>query len=363
MKLPTKFFISIAFTLAILLAACSGLATPATGGTPAPTSGAAGSVPLAGGTPTLIGGAGSPTTVPATVAATSSSSQSTSAPTAAATSPQATSAATSAVPSAPISAATTAATAPATGQTTSTPAAASPTAPASAGATAVIPVTGASPTPGPSEACTNAYFPLSAAASWTYASSGGALGDFNDVRTLSNFSDTGFTTQDAITPGDLTLPVKWNCSGGNLTPLAAGLGNGTISVAGLTLQVASANASGFAIPADFTSGSQWAESLRMLGSMLRNGVNNGSAQATAQINCSAGGSESITVPAGTFDAVKVTCHTEVTVNSTATTLNNNAITLNGDETSWYAKGVGLIKSIKTGVGGTQTITLMKYSLQ
>jgi hypothetical protein len=66
--------------------------------------------------------------------------------------------------------------------------------------------------------CTNAYFPLSPGATWSYASTGSPAGDYTYTRTLSGLSNTGFTTIDVL--GTVTRTVTWSCDNGNLTSLA-----------------------------------------------------------------------------------------------------------------------------------------------
>jgi hypothetical protein len=77
--------------------------------------------------------------------------------------------------------------------------------------------------------------------------------------------------------------------------------------------------------------------------------------------CTVAGKESITVAAGTFDAVRVDCQTAM----------NITITMNGapisspftfTATSWYAENVGLIKTVSTGDQLDSTLELTSYSI-
>jgi len=91
-----------------------------------------------------------------------------------------------------------------------------------AGPTETLPVTStllvtspAAPTQPVSGGCTNAYFPLSSGATWSYANTGSLAGDYAYTRTLSGLSDTGFTINDAFS--GVTRTVTWSCDSGNLT--------------------------------------------------------------------------------------------------------------------------------------------------
>jgi hypothetical protein len=71
--------------------------------------------------------------------------------------------------------------------------------------------------------------------------------------------------------------------------------------------------------------------------------------------------ESVTVEAGTFDAMRVDCKTtmKITITMQETPI-ETALTLDG--VSWYAQNIGMVKSTSTGEGIDSTIELVLYSI-
>jgi hypothetical protein len=213
--------------------------------------------------------------------------------------------------------------------------------------------------------CTNDYFPVSSGTAWSYSSTGGVLGDYTYGWTVADVSDTGFTTNDQSSLGTgTTSSVKWNCQGGNLAALDSGANSLSLSTSKVSMTTTSVTAEGFNIPASFKSGNTWSEKVTAKGTVV-SGTKTVDVQIDSDLTCSVAGNDSITVPAGTFDAVKTTCTDMVSVSelnlgtpvpaAAASTVNI---------TNWYAKGVGLLKTVRVStVGGTATGVLTQYSIQ
>ncbi|MCX8024823.1 MAG: hypothetical protein N3A60_06445, partial [Thermanaerothrix sp.] len=71
--------------------------------------------------------------------------------------------------------------------------------------------------------------------------------------------------------------------------------------------------------------------------------------------------ETVTVPAGTFDALRVTCE----VNHAMSMMGGISMTLEDRYTQWLARGVGMVKSVGQTDGEGQppyTIELLSYRL-
>jgi hypothetical protein len=241
-------------------------------------------------------------------------------------------------------------TAAATSAATDTPAAK----PAAGSTTAVVPSSGSS-------ACTNAFFPVSAGATWTYASTGSIAGNYTFVRTLSDLGAANFTVNDAFNAG-VTRTVKWTCNSGNLTSLDTGSGNASVTAKSMTMKVDSVNATGYSIPAALDSAKTWSESLTLNGTMTLNGASQGTSVNVTQIDCTANGPESVTVTAGTFDAAKDTCQVVSSVTVTMAGIATEPIKITQTEVQWYARGVGLVKSQNSGDMGNENVELTKYSI-
>jgi len=77
------------------------------------------------------------------------------------------------------------------------------------------------------------------------------------------------------------------------------------------------------------------------------------------------GKETITVPAGTFEAVKLQSNSTVDIMS-AFAGADAPITFNGTTITWYAPGVGYVKSVENGDFGGEafsaTTELQSYSI-
>jgi hypothetical protein len=229
-----------------------------------------------------------------------------------------------------------------------------------AGPTATLPVSSpAAPTQPVSGGCTNAYFPLSSGATWSYASTGSLAGDYTYTRTLSGLSDTGFMTNDVI--GGVTRTVTWSCDSGNLTSLASGSSN-SVSSSSMKLTIDSANATGYLIPNAFTDGKTWSEYLTTNGTLDDGNKTKGTMVSEVKTDCTAAGAESVKVPVGTFDTVKITCHSSQVATVTLTVGGSTGpVTTIQDSTQWYAQGVGMVQTVNSGDAGSETIQLTSYT--
>ena len=207
--------------------------------------------------------------------------------------------------------------------------------------------------------CTNAYFPLSPGATWSYASNGGPAGGYTYTRTLSGLSDTGFTTIDVL--GTVTRTATWRCDNGNLTSLATASGNALVSSTSMKMTIDSVNATGYVIPNAFTDGKTWSEDL-MVNATSVSGKDTSTVVSEATTACTTAGAESVKRPAGTFDTVKITCHSNQVATVTIKGINGGPITTLQDSTQWYARGVGMVQTLNTGDAGNETVQLTSYSI-
>ncbi len=214
--------------------------------------------------------------------------------------------------------------------------------------------------------CSNTYFPTSSGSTWSYSSRGSALGPYTYTNTVADVSDTGFTVNmlSSLAQGT-NSSVKWNCQNGNLAALDAGAGSLSVSTSKVKITSTSITADGFNVPNTFASGTTWSEKVTIIGT-VQTGSRTLDSQIAADLNCTATGAESITVPAGTFDTVKATCTETIGIAEIiqATPIPAGApSTL--DITNWYAKGIGLVKSVRVNntAGGTTTVELTQYKIQ
>jgi hypothetical protein len=213
--------------------------------------------------------------------------------------------------------------------------------------------------------CTNDYFPVSSGTTWSYSSSGGVLGAYTYSWMVADVSDAGFTTnaQSSLGTGT-TSSIKWNCQDGNLAALDSGSNSLSMSTSKVNITSTSVTAEGYNIPASFKSGNTWSEKVTADGTVV-SGTKTLDIQIVSNLTCSVAGDDSIAVPFGTFDTVKTTCSEMVGVSELKQgTPVPAAAPSTVSITNWYAKGVGLLKSVRvSSVGGTATIVLTQYKIQ
>jgi hypothetical protein len=149
--------------------------------------------------------------------------------------------------------------------------------------------------------------------------------------------------------------------------LALQLGGGpttSISAQGLSAQFETSSVTGISLPIDIQGTRQWAYSLSMEGTVAM--PDNQASQADGNVSSTFQvlGTEPISVPVGTFDAIKVQVNSKYTLN---TSFQGFLMPLNFSSTTimWYAPYVGWVKSIENSdFGGSPysaTTELQSYS--
>ncbi len=211
--------------------------------------------------------------------------------------------------------------------------------------------------------CANPLYPVVKGASWTYAVTGAPTGPLSYTDTVTDVRADGFTVSSQF--DKLTRTQEWACKPEGLLALELGGGPaGAVSTSQVDVQLTTSNVQGVTLPARVSTGNKWAYSLDFQGTTQVGGI---TAQETgkAAIDLNAIGTESITVPAGTFEATKIevdsTLNFQIEMQGTAT-----PVIFTGKSTVWYAPGVGMIKSVDKGeLGGTTyttTTELQSYSI-
>lgn len=184
--------------------------------------------------------------------------------------------------------------------------------------------------------CENPYYPVKNGATWEYELTGSMPG--NMTRSLDDVTEKGFSVQETIR-GGAELSNGWTCDRGNLTMAA-------INMEGFT----TLTSKGVSLPADLKEGTTWSQELVY-------GTKTGDIEMTTTMTntCTAKGTESVTVPAGTFDALRVEC---TLVSSVLTKGTDTPTTSEVANQSWYTSGVGMVKS-KNSVSGYESEYLLK----
>ncbi len=215
---------------------------------------------------------------------------------------------------------------------------------------------------GPSEssgACNNPYLPIVLGATWNYKLTGPVPDTF--THTILSLESNSFVEQDVFATG-ITRQGKWNCENGNLIALdpPGGASANVSTENNVTAGFQTTNSSGVTLPATINTGDTWSQSLTLEGTQTINGT---AYPASNQLtsDCKAISLESVTVEAGTFDALRVECQTAVKLSvKTGDTALENTLNLTG--TNWYVRGVGLVKTLTVGFGFDSMVELVSYNI-
>ena len=212
------------------------------------------------------------------------------------------------------------------------------------------------------DSCVNAYYPISAKASWSYSSTGNpSMGAYTFSRTIAAQNNAGFTSSDQYSTG-VKWTVEWTCKDGNLTAMDTGPGTASMTTSRVNMSNNSVTAEGYSIPASFEADKTWSESVSIRGPVNSNGKQVASSQIDARITCHFGGSETLTVPAGKFDTVIAICSKNVVVSAVSQGTRMQLGANHENITYWYAKGVGLVKSVASGGTDNETVVLTTYQM-
>jgi hypothetical protein len=192
--------------------------------------------------------------------------------------------------------------------------------------------------------CANDYLPVKPGATWTYNGQS-ASGNFTRVSTITSVETDSFEREITTTLGNgiqKAYTDSWKCTpdglvleGGPLsTTFQSVYGNATMKTLSTT---------GVTLPARINAGDSWTQDAQLAFTSTQVSVN-----ITLTYNFKAVGLESVTVPAGTFNAMKI--QIDVTSQATTATRTNN-IAVDGFE--WFVPDVGAVKSsVGVKVNGT-----------
>jgi hypothetical protein len=120
--------------------------------------------------------------------------------------------------------------------------------------------------------------------------------------------------------------------------------------------ITASNVTGVSVPANLNPGMEWTYAFDMQGTeKVTAGQPAGTMTGHVDISYKALKIESVTVPAGTFDAIAIEVHTISKFNIASATEEAQKITIDSVYTYWYAPGVGWIKA-----NGMGTLNGQKY---
>ncbi len=196
----------------------------------------------------------------------------------------------------------------------------------------------------PNDECDNPYYPVVNGASWEYNISTGTQA----THSMAVGEDKTFTL--TVQGGDSTFTLRGQCTEDGIilmdVPGVSSTYSDNESGGGSTLTTD--NVEGVTLPNDVQVGDDWSQKISVTGA---SGDGEVTLSATIETNYTALGYEQVTVPAGTFYALKVEQNGTMTM--------NNAGGFDTHGFIWYAQGVGTVKS---GLDGTYTAELTAYNI-
>ena len=207
-------------------------------------------------------------------------------------------------------------------------------------------------------ACANPYLPVVIGATWNYKLTGPTPDTY--TRSIIAADASSFTDQDVFGTG-VTRQGKWNCENGNLTALNPASGDSaSVNSENVSVDFQTTEFSGVSLPGVINTGDTWTQTTTLEGTETISGIQM-PAKNQFSNTCTAAGTESVTVEAGTFDALRVECQTVMNI---TITMNENPIetAVNLNTTNWYAEKIGLIKTVSTGEGFDSTTELTSYNI-
>ncbi|MBL8050041.1 MAG: hypothetical protein JNM46_02375 [Anaerolineales bacterium] len=212
--------------------------------------------------------------------------------------------------------------------------------------------------------CDNPLYPVKQNATWTYFNTGAPSGDFTYTDTITEVRTDGFTLTTQFE--GLTRTQAWACETGGLKALEYGGGpTAAITTQNASMSFDTLQVTGISLPKEIVSGMQWLYSLTLEGTTTMPDGQQTTSNGTFTVNMQEMGNETITVPAGTFDAIKIQANSTIDIVGEFQGI-QVPMTITGSTITWYAPGVGYIKSISNsdfgGAPFTVTTELQSYNI-
>ncbi len=199
--------------------------------------------------------------------------------------------------------------------------------------------------------CDMPYFPVRAGATWKYRYVASGL-TTDETFDIASVSANGFTRRITFSNIPGSSEEQWSCSSQGLSNPQ--MSNLTTTAGGSTTQVRVLNHAGISLPPAemWKVGTSWSESAKLEETIAIGGKAGSPVQATVDETNKIVGQETLTIPAGTFSALRVDSTLAEHLGQT---------NLSVPFTSWYAQSVGLVKVQASAVGATVTVELVSYT--
>lgn len=212
--------------------------------------------------------------------------------------------------------------------------------------------------------CANEYQPLAQGSSWTYNVTD-ADGTDTYTTTVSELRADGFTFTHEF---ESTIVTQvWACTTEGLSALEYGDGpEASIVGGGFSADIETVAATGVSFPKDLAPGVSWEQTYDVQGNISMGGGMEAEATGTVTHSFTAIGEESVTVPAGTFTAIRVEGTNTISFLATVSGV-PIPVEIQGPTVIWWVRGVGMVRSesalaVEGGEPFNGMVELISYSL-
>ena len=175
------------------------------------------------------------------------------------------------------------------------------------------------------------------------------------TRSITDVRSDGFSEQTVFASGPTTTS-EWQCDDGALVDLqpSAAASATFQSSSGMSMNFKTIETSGVTVPDNLGPGATWNQELTLEGTTTISGQD-AKARNVMKMDCTGSNSESVTVPAGTFNAVRADCKidSKITVTMSGVEVPTDVSTTS---TMWYAPDVGLVKIAEV-ISGSDSVTI------
>ncbi len=199
--------------------------------------------------------------------------------------------------------------------------------------------------------CANEFFPLRSDKTWKYTiTSNDTTSDYSI--TFKDITDNSFTAVQTFP--NLTNEIAWQCGENGM--LSSTFANMNFSSA-TEVSIDTINVDGITLPPEtgWNEGNIWDTSYTIKATINTNDTPI-QAEGTISLSNEIASKESVTVPAGTYpEAYRVDSNGEMTIN-----LMGTQTTLPLVYSTWYVKGVGMVKSSSTDANLTYDMVLASF---
>jgi hypothetical protein len=199
-------------------------------------------------------------------------------------------------------------------------------------------------------------------ATHTYSSSG-ADTPFTFTGTITDVRADGFTLSSDF--GELIRTQEWQCTAEGIVSMQfTGGASAALQTSGMTGVFETVNVTGVSMPHGVAPGDSWSQSFDITGQIDMSNGTTATATGSAVYNFTAIGMEQIGTNVGSFNALRIDSTLAVTIEANYEGI-VIPISLTSNASSWYAEGVGWVKTedVSTLEGGgsfNYTIDLDSY---